>query len=265
MSLPLEVILVLSEQLLFMGRTNELAALSCLESRYSHAIQKVLFSHIELESYDRYERLMRALQPGDHPNRCLALSSMVRCLAAILNPRPDPGEHPFTPEHLLGLYDRLPKLERVSLAVKHRSNLGEQLIPAMEDLQRIGAFSTIRSLTLMSPFGFIGNLMLIGLPNLEELRLFGDAPVSRFTGTFPRSGQSLRRLTWGIATPPMLRHILWLFAGSNVASRGELVLLVPPVLQSELEEIRTYALRRGMTFKLQSLVAASPILEESDG
>jgi hypothetical protein len=44
-----------------------------------------------------------------------------------------------------------------------------------------------------------------------------------------------------------------------------LVLLVPLVLQSELEEIRTYALRRGMTFKLQSLVAASPILEESDG
>lgn len=260
MLLPLEVIVLISEQLLAMDRTNDLAAFSRLESRFAHVIQQILFSHVRVNSYGRYAGLTRTLQSGGQPDRCLELAFMVRHVTAILDPRPIPGEQPFTQNHLLNLYDQLPKLQGVSFGERYHDRLGVQLIPHEEDFDYLETFSTIRSLTLTEPFGSSGHLLLLGLPNLVELRLFGVIAESYFTGPPPRSGLNLRHLTWGVNTPPILRHILWLFADSNENTGGELVLLVAPMLHSELEQICAYAQERGMTFR--SPAAPSPALGE---
>ncbi|KAG8690029.1 hypothetical protein FRC11_014310 [Ceratobasidium sp. 423] len=256
-SLPFEIIILISEELLAMRSTSELAALSLLGSSYANAVQQRLFRHIDVRTYDRYARLMRALQSGGgSPERCHALASMVRCLSVVLNPYPPQGGHPLYPRDIFNLYDNLPMLEFVDLTEAPVGGLGRSLVPTEEDLDLLGTLNHPRSVALTGYLGHVGGSMLVCLPCLNELHLFGDIPVSLLNSTCPRSGRSLRRLTWGTTTPPTLQQIRWVFGDSEevIDGDGELVLLVLPDSEAELDAIRQYALQRGMAIRVGSPV-----------
>ncbi|CAE6515038.1 unnamed protein product [Rhizoctonia solani] len=256
-ALPFEIIILISEELMAMGGTSALAALSLLGTRYANAIQQRLFRHIDIRTYDRYARLMRTLQSGSgNPERYHTLASMVRCLSVVLNPYSLQGRPPLHPFHIFNLYDNLPMLEFVDLTEVPMGGLGRSLVPAEEDIDILGTLNRPRSVALTGYLGCVGGSMLIGLPCLEELYLFGDIPVSLFSNAYPRSGRSLRRLTWGTAIPPTLQWIRWVFGESEEeVTDGELVLLVPPNSEPELDAIRQYALRRGMVVRVGSSIA----------
>lgn len=168
-------------------------------------------------------------------------------MTAILNTRPSPGEQLFLATHLIGLYALCPSLRHITITGGRDGEPGEQLHPDIRDFPRLGAFTTIRSLTLTGPPGHLGPWLISFLPALEELCLFGDTPVSHFTGTSPRSGTSLRRIVWGLTSPPRLEHLRWLFSNSNDVTGGDITLNVAPVSRFEWERIRQYARNRGMT------------------
>ncbi|KEP52838.1 hypothetical protein V565_039740 [Rhizoctonia solani 123E] len=254
-SLPVEIIIIISEELLAMGSTSGLAALSLLGKNYAGAVQQKLFHHIEIRTYGRYARLMRTLQfGGSSPERCYALASMIRCLSVDLNQRPPQGEPPLNPHHLFNLCDNLPMLNSVDLNESPMSGLGRLLVPTEEDLDLLAMLTPLRSLTLTGSLAPVGRSMIINLPRLRELHLSGHIPVSLFSHAHPRSGRSLRRLTWGSTTPPTLRWIRWIFSESEELIDGEIVLLALPNSESELDAIRRYALQRGMAVQVAGSV-----------
>ncbi|CAE6477308.1 unnamed protein product [Rhizoctonia solani] len=244
--LSFDVIMLISEELRALGRTNDLAAMCLLGRRYTHPIQRVLFRHIHLTAYDQYSRILRVLRTVDNPQRCPGFSSMVHQLSAVLDPQTTPT---LGQDCLLELYESLPMLKRVELREVRRSRLGRSLVPAEEDLSRLGALESIRSVTL-THLGPMGVPMLVSLPYLEELHLFGDIPESLFSNASPRSGCKLRRLTWGATMHPTLQRIRWIFGESDEAIGGEVVILFLPNPESERNAIAQYARRRGMAFRV---------------
>ncbi|CAE7205984.1 unnamed protein product, partial [Rhizoctonia solani] len=249
--LPPEIVIIISEELLTMRRTSELAALSLLGKSYARAIQPMLFHQINIGSYGRYARLMRALQSGGNsPERCYELASMVRYLSVDLSRPPPQGESPLQPCHFFNLCDNLPTLEFVELTETPMRALGRRLVPDDEDLDFLATLTSLRSITFTGPLGSVGESMVIGLPCLRELHLSGDIPASLISNAHPRSSHSLRRLTWGATTPPTLRWIRWVFGESEERVEGEIRLSAPPNYEGELGAIRQYARQRGMAIQV---------------
>ncbi|CAE6361713.1 unnamed protein product [Rhizoctonia solani] len=252
-ALPIEVILLIAEELLAMGRTSDLAAMSLLGSDYAPVIQQILFRHVHVTTYNRYARLMRTFQSGgDSPERCHALASLVRRISVVLGPYSHQDEV-LRPHHLTNLYDNLPMLEFVDLTEAPMSGLGRILVPFEEDVDRMGTLEFLRSVALTGHLGPVGRPMFLGLPCLEELCLFGHIPASLFSSAYPRSSHSLRRLTWGCTTAPTLQRIRWAFGQSEEVIDGELVLLSRPNSETELNAIRQYAHQRNMVFRDNSI------------
>ncbi|KAJ1302666.1 hypothetical protein OPQ81_002982 [Rhizoctonia solani] len=251
-SLPVEIIDLISEELLAMGATSELAALSLLGNRYVHVVQRRLFRHIDIPTYSRYARLMRTLQfGGDNPERCHVLASMIRCLSITISPfRFVQDEFQLCPRHIFNLYDNLPMLEFIDLNESPIGGLGRSLVPIEQDLDLLATLNSLRSVALTGHLGGVGLSMLIALPHLEEVHLFGNIPASLFSLEPPRSGNSIRRLTWGANTLPTLQRIRWVFGESEEVMDGELVLLTLPSSEAELNAIRWYALERGMAVRV---------------
>ncbi|CEL56056.1 hypothetical protein RSOLAG1IB_07509 [Rhizoctonia solani AG-1 IB] len=247
--MPTEIILLIAEELLAAGRVSDLAAMSLLGRDYAPAIQRILLRHIHVTTYDHYTRLMRTFRPDDDsPERGYVLASLVHGLSVTLGPHSYYGEVPLGKHHLSNLCDVLPRLRFVDLTEITMIRLGRSLVPAEEDFNRIGALESLRSITLTDPLGPVGGLMVMGLPCLEEINLFGQIPTSLFSFTSPRSGHSLRRLTWGCTTPPTLQRIRWAFGQSNDVVEGKLVLHSRPESETELNAIRQYVRQRNIAF-----------------
>jgi hypothetical protein len=200
---------------------------------------------------------MQTLRSEGTAERRDTLSSLIRNIRATLNTQPAPGEQLFTARDLIALFALCPELRHITLAGGHDGGPGEQLFPDIIDLHRLGTLTSVRSLTLSGPPGHLGPSLLLFLPNLEELRLFGDTPVSQFTGSSPTSGNSLRRTTWGLTSPPTLELIRWLFANSEEAIEGDLTLITTPVSSFELARIREYASLRGLSLRSTVEVAGT--------
>ncbi|KAH7338853.1 hypothetical protein B0J17DRAFT_393090 [Rhizoctonia solani] len=244
--LPFDIIMLISEELQALGRMNDLAAMCLLGRGYARPIQQVLFRHIHVATYDHYSRLLRVVRPDNSCQRYHDFASMVHQFSVTLDPQTAPV---LRRDCLLELYESFPMLECADLTEVPSGGLGRSLVPAEEDLSRLGALESIRSVSL-THLGPMGGPMLIGLPYLEELHLFGHIPMSLFNNATPRSGRKLRRLTWGATIHPTLQQIRWVFGESDEATGGELVILFLPNPESERNAIAQYARRRLMSFRV---------------
>lgn len=251
MSLPMELVVLIAQHLLDMGRIGDLAffaRLLSLEGRYTRALQEVLFSGIHLDDYERYASLTRTLQSDDVPQHSRQLALMVRSVSATLNAQPSPGQEPFLAKHLLNLYDQCPKLTHITLAGMGGSP-HEHSTQMVRDIYPIEQLVTIQSLTLHCPIDPVGLALLCLLPHLRELRLVGGPVSFQLSDRSPLSGPNLGQVTWGSSTSPDALSIMWLCARSAGVAVGEITLLTRPSTERELEQIRDYALRRGMNFR----------------
>jgi hypothetical protein len=221
-----------------MGRTHDLAILSLVRLDLSSTIQGILFSHVTLSDYSRFYRLARSFHSG-RP----ALPTLVRRVTAVLNGGPRNGARLFLARDLIDLCFLCPRLSRITVSEDgHR----EQLFPDVVDIPRLGALVTIESLTLTNPPNTLGLWLLLLLPKLQALHLFGDIPLSLFNDPPPSSGEGLRHITWGVALLPTLERVKWLFASSTKATGGSLTLVTHPNSPLELERIHEYCQCRGM-------------------
>lgn len=247
----MEIVLLIAQHLSNTNCFSDLAALARLlklDWRYTHALQEVLFSRAHIGTYESYSKLARTLQSGVAPQRDYQLSLMVRSISATFGTQPASGQQPFLEEHLLNLFEQCPRLTHISLAGV-RARIPHQLLPpTVGDLYPIQQLSTIHSLTLVCPFEPLGLLLLRRLPRLTELCIVGGNVRFQLGDRSPLSGPSLRRVTWGASAPPDVLSIQWLFAHSDAVTGGELTLLTRPHMNVQLEQIREYALGRGMSF-----------------
>ncbi|KAF8602413.1 hypothetical protein BDV93DRAFT_199322 [Ceratobasidium sp. AG-I] len=251
MSLPMEVVLLIAQQLSVSGRFSDLASfaqLLKLDWRYTHALQEVLFHSVHISSYESYSGLTRTLQSGVAPQRDYQLAPMVRNISATFGTQLAPGQQPFLEEHLLNLYEQCPQLTHISLTGTRGWTPHQPLIPTVGDLYPIEQLDTIQSLTLICPFEPSGLLLLRRLPRLTELRIAGGKVRFQLGDRPPLSGPSLRRVTWGASTPPDVLSIQWLFAHYDDVTGGCITLLTRPRTNIQVEQIRDYALGRGMKF-----------------
>lgn len=251
MSLPPELVLVIAQYLSDTGCLSDLAAftrLLKLEWRYTRALQRVLFSSVHLDTYERYDKLMRTLRLRAPP-RGYRFASMVHNVSATLNAEPAPGHRPLLAENLLSLYDQCPRLTKITLAGIRSRRPREPIVSARIDLYPFEQLVTIQSLTIVCSFEPLGLLLLQHLPNLTELRIFGGYIRFQLGDRPPRSGSNLRSLTWGAHTPPDALSIKWLLAYSADSTGGEIILVTPPYMDLQLEQIRDYALQRRMNFR----------------
>lgn len=251
MRLPMEVVLLIARQLFDAGCFSDLAAfaqLLKLEWRYTRALQEVLFGSIHVSTYKCYFKLARALQSGVAPQRDYRLASLVRSISATFKTQPASGQQPFLEEHLLHLCEQCPQLKHIILAGAHGRRLLQLPIPNVGDIYPLEQLGTIQSLTLVCPFEPLGLLLLRHLPYLTELRIVGGNVRFQLGDRPPRSGPSLRRVTWGSTTPPDVLSIQWLFAHSEDVTGGRITLLTRPHMSFQLEQIRDYALAREMSF-----------------
>lgn len=256
--LPREIIITIAERLLDMGRANDLAVLSLLHRPLRSAIQSILWGHITVQTRDRCERLTQTLQSHGPPEYRAELAARIHSMTAVLNTRPLPGEELFIAADLIRLYALCPSLKSITLSGGRHGEHGERLYPDILHAPRLWVLTSITCLTLRGPPGHLGPFLLLHLPNLEELRLFGDMPTSHFAGHFPRSGFSLRHVVWGLASPPRPEQIRWIFSNSNEVTGGYITLNAAPASHSEWEQIRQYAGDRGMTLR-SPVVGLDPV------
>ncbi|KAF8602415.1 hypothetical protein BDV93DRAFT_545411 [Ceratobasidium sp. AG-I] len=249
MQLPIELVLLVAQQISTSGRFSDLSAfarLLKLDWRYTRALQEVLFNRIHVDTYERYSKLARTLQSGVAPQRDYQLAPMVRHISATFGTHPAPGQQPFLEEHLLNLYEQCPQLTSISLVGTH-GWIPHQL-PTVGDLYPIEQLDTIQSLTLVCPLEPLSLLLLRRLPNLTELCIVGGKVRFQLGDRPPLSGPGLRRITWGASTPSDALSIQWLFAHSDEVTGGDITLLTRPHMNIQLEQIRDYASMRGMNF-----------------
>ncbi|KAF8600927.1 hypothetical protein BDV93DRAFT_559018 [Ceratobasidium sp. AG-I] len=252
MSLPIELVAIIAQHLWGMGRISDLAAfaqLLSLQGRYTRALQEVLFARIHLDSYERYASLTRTLQCDDTPQHSRQLALMVRSISATLNAQPAPGQEAFLAKHLLNLYDQCPQLSHITLSGMSDRPPQEHSIQTLRDSYPIEQLVAIKSLTLHCPPDPLGLSLLCRLPHLAELRIVGGPLRFQFGDLPPRSGSSIRQVTWGSITPLDVPSIQWLFHSVD-AMGGELTLLNRSHTDLQLEEIRNYVRQHGMIFHL---------------
>ncbi|KAL5640249.1 hypothetical protein ACGC1H_007501 [Rhizoctonia solani] len=242
---PPEIFFCIAECLLAMGRTHDLAMFSLLQRDLSPTIQAILFSHVTLSDFRRCHFLTLTLRFGRS-----ALRPLVRQITATLDTEPRIQGQLFLARDVIELYALCPMLSHIILAGGKDGEPGERLFPDILDAPRLGALGTVESLTLTGPPSNFGPSLLFHLPKLRMLYLFGDTPVSRFSGSSPSSGRSLRHVTWGLTSPPTLALISWLFAYSSQVIGGSLTLITPPTSPLEMGRIREYCSSRGMVCHL---------------
>ncbi|CAE7205979.1 unnamed protein product [Rhizoctonia solani] len=238
---PPEIILCVADCLLAMGRTHDLAMLSLLRRDFSATIQAILFSHITLSDFQRCHRLMATLRFAR-----AALPPLVRQITATLDTELRSDGQLFLAKHVTELYALCPMLSHITLSGGRDGGPGEQLFPDILVAPRLRTLGTVESLTLTGPPSNFGPWLLFHLPNLRALHLFGDTLIPQFGGNSPSSGADLRHVTWGLASPPTLELIKWLFADSGQVIGGNLTLLTPPTSSLEVGLIRGYCSSRGM-------------------
>ncbi|CAE6466484.1 unnamed protein product [Rhizoctonia solani] len=255
-NLPPDVILCLADNLLDMGRTHDLATLSLLRPDLSPTIQGILFSHIILSDFSRYDRLARTLR-----SERSTLPTLVRRITAVLDTEPRNGGQHFSAKHLTDLYTLCPRLSYITVSGGKDGGPGERLFPDVLDAPRLGALVAIESLTLTGAHSNFGLWLLSLLPKLRALRLFGIIPLSQFNGPSPSSGENLRHVTWGLASPPTLEQVKWLFASSSKVIGGSFTLITIPSSSLDLERIHEYCRSCGMLLRFtgQALAATNSV------
>ncbi|KAH7338852.1 hypothetical protein B0J17DRAFT_717291 [Rhizoctonia solani] len=236
----LDIILCIADCLLEMGCTHDLAMFSVLHRGVSPAIQGILFRHITLSDFPRCHRLIETLRLG-RPT----LPLLIRRITAILDTEPRIESRLFLAKHLTDLYTLCPMLSHITLAGGRDGGPGEKLFPDVLDSPRLGTLGTVQSLTLTGPPSNFGPWLLLLLPKLRTLHLFGGTTISWLNSPPPRSGSNLHHVTWGLTSPPTLGPIKWLFASSSRVIGGSLTLVTPPASSLELQQIREYCLSRG--------------------
>ncbi|CAE6427927.1 unnamed protein product [Rhizoctonia solani] len=237
---PPDIFFCIAKCLLAMGRTRDLAMFSLLQRDLSPTIQAILFSHVTLSDFRRCHFLTLTLRFGK-----ATLRPLVHRITATLDTEPRVQGQLFLARDVTELYTLCPMLSHIVLAGGRDGGPGERLFPDILDAPRLGALGTVESLTLTGPPSNFGPSLLFHLPKLRVLHLFGDIPASRFNGSSPSSGKSLRHVTWGLASPPTLALISWLFAYSSQVIGGSLTLITPPS-PLEMGRIHEYCSSRGM-------------------
>lgn len=258
MSLPIELVLIIARYLSDTGRFSDLAALARLlkvEWGYTFVLQRVLFERIHLETYERYSKLMVALHLKDAYQRNYRLAPMIRNISMTLNLRPVLGQEPFLADHALKLYGRCPQLTHITLAGIRLHRSREPVVATAVGSNPFDQLATVHSLTIVCPLEPLALSLLRHLPHLIELRIVGGPVRFQLGDHPPRSGSSLRRLTWAANTPPDALSIMWLFAHSADVTGGEITLLTRPYMELEFERVQEYALQRGMKLRLPPVEA----------